>query len=374
MALVTLPLPGESLMSWVNATAADYGISRARATQITGLINKGETFLALHLPNDAPVFMASWEVMQRVHAATGLEPPAVTDMTFHRFRGTALPSVSPGQFDATTRRLLHARWISPTQLRLCPACADENGGRWPLVWQLPWAIACMRHYCYLVDACPDCGTRFALPVTNPVAGTCQHIVNRSPLRRCGTSLRGMSAHPVRDLAVLRLQDRLLGHLESAEYDNSEARADFADLWAMASLTLHAATADSLMHADAPVRTAMAHFRLDHPVGGRRLSTVAIRPPSVLVTAAALRLAAEITFADDPLERADAIAGVVREPDSPGMAAVQKSWIAGPMHLARRLSTSRVQPVMALIHKPWQPPEHAHHTSGSALRGTEGSRP
>src|SRR5262249_56815433 len=41
----------------------------------------------------------------------------------------------------------------------CPACLREDGGRWQLVWRLPWAFACPRHHRLLADTCPACRRR-----------------------------------------------------------------------------------------------------------------------------------------------------------------------------------------------------------------------
>jgi hypothetical protein len=341
MALVVVPLPGESLMSWLAAVAADHGISRTRAAQITGFLTEDETHVNLYLQDRGALFGPNENLLVRVRAATDLEAAQAADMTFHRFRGTALPPTGEGFVEFTGRGLVRGAWIDPLRLALCPACLGEGGGRWPLAWSLPWVVACMRHRCYLLDACPGCGRRFTVTSTDPATGTC---------RRCGAVLHDLPAHPLRDEAMADLQRLLLERLDATSSQREAARGDFGDLWAMASLALYTATPEHLQGCDAIVRDAFARFHDAHPLAnGRSLPATVRRSPGPLVTAAILRIAAQIVFSEDPLARADAVANLVRDRHSNAIVSLRKAWISGPLHLCDRYTTARLTPVMDLLH-------------------------
>ncbi|MFF6794500.1 TniQ family protein [Streptomyces filamentosus] len=361
LALASPPLPGEALLSWLNAMASEYGgLTRGRAAQITGVLAEGEPVNALRTGR-APYYPHP-AMVHRMRAAAALSERQVADMTWHRFRGTALHPIGPEWAAETTRASVLGRWADPDVLRLCPACVDECGGRWLLAWQLPWVFACPAHRCYLIDACPDCGRRFTAHGTDPVRGRCR---NRPPAdgtrrRQCDAPLHGLPRVPVVDTELFELQRRLWDALHSPAAQRGEAFGIFQDLWAMACLALYTATPTHLGGADLVVREAFAAFchihdhRADRDLtaasrrSGRRLKAVDRRSPPVLVMAAVIRTAARIAFAVNPLTAADTLADLSRNPHSPAIYVLRQAWNSGPLALATRDTTERIKSVMDIL--------------------------
>ncbi|MFD4393769.1 TniQ family protein [Kitasatospora sp. NPDC058478] len=376
VALSVDPLPGESLVSWLHAVAADYGIDPHRAAQLTGLVWANGRASGVVVSDNAPVYGPHRSWLPRAVAATGLPPEQLTAMTWHRFRGTALPPVDGEHATvATTRKFVKAYWIEPYEMKLCPQCCREADGRWQLAWGLPWVYACPVHSCYLVERCPSCRHALTVSGTDPVAGRCrrERSMPQGKPTVCGFSWRDLEALPVHDEEILALQKLLLGHLDTDnDKDRRPARADFRDLWAAASLALYTAGPDHLEGADAAVVEAFTRFcdTYDSPWGRRMVSGARLRPGS-LVTAAVLRLAARITFADDPLEAAESITRLRSQSDSPAIKSFRKQLRFGALSRAPGSATDRLAAVMRLaLHGG---PDVVPHTAGLPVEAASRAR-
>ncbi|WJV51702.1 TniQ family protein [Streptomyces flavofungini] len=347
LALVVEPLPGEALMSWLNIMAAEHGgLTRLRTAQITGLLT-GDERLHPQGKDSAPYYPHTAKIA-RMQAATALTEHQVTDMFWHRYRGTALHPFGPHWVEETTRFTLTEWWVDPTALRLCPRCVDESGGRWLLAWQLPWVFACLTHRCYLVGACPVCGRAFNAYYANPVHGAPHRRPPVNGVRQgpCDVLLWELPAVPVEDDELFALQQQLWDALHAPAEMRPEPFGLFQDLWAMASLALFAAHLDSLDGADSVVREAFADYCRTHEgAAGRRFTTGELRALPVLVHAAMVRTAARIVFAEDPLPAADAVAGLSRDPHSTAIVALRRAWTRRPLRGAIRHTTARVRTVM-----------------------------
>ncbi|MDJ0340438.1 TniQ family protein [Streptomyces sp. H10-C2] len=347
LALVVEPLPGEALLSWLNIMSAEHGgLPRLRTAQITGVLAGDEsrhalgTGSALYYPHAAKV--------ARMRAAAALTELQVTNMLWHRFRGTALYPFGPQWVKETSRTSLLKWWIDPNALRLCPRCVDESGGRWLLAWQLPWVFVCLTHRCYLVGACPVCGRAFTAHGTNPLHGAPHYppLVNGMRQRQCGARLRELPAVPAQDDELLALQQRLWDALHAPAEGHAESFGLFQDLWAMACLALFTAHPEDLSGADTVVREAFAAFCRTHDgAAGRRFTASELRTPPVLVQTAVIRTAARIVFAEDPLAVADTVAGLSRDPHSAAIIALRKAWNVRPLFLVTRHTTARIKAVM-----------------------------
>jgi hypothetical protein len=110
--------------------------------------------------------------------------------------------------------------------RYCPRCLAESGGRWQLLWRLPWVFACITHQVLLNDLCPVCGkpprSRISDAGLNP-AGSC-HL--RTGTREfCHADLSAVASLPLPgpEGILLSAQRWVCGHLDSAD-QNTAARA------------------------------------------------------------------------------------------------------------------------------------------------------
>lgn len=146
----TLPIrleltDGEGLDSWLEALA-----HRTR----TGF---GDLLVALGLPTANQQGAGRWitqltpEQLRSISDATETAPERVGATTLDWYSGRAL-HIDPRK--ATTTRQF--AWSQVRGSRFCPACLDENGGRWQLAWRLELSFACRIHRCLLVDTCPGC--------------------------------------------------------------------------------------------------------------------------------------------------------------------------------------------------------------------------
>jgi DNA-binding transcriptional LysR family regulator len=187
------PVGGESLDSWLHAYARRLDVT------VTTMLNA----LGLREPwgpiPDFTVGLSDPEAHRAGHAA-GLPTGLLHAMTLTGHAPQVLRLRADGRrLDPHT-----SSWLRPRGSRFCPDCLRENGGRWPLAWQLSWTFACTRHHALLHDVCPACG----MPARNghPAAGppppaTCCAALLRTPRPRahgvvppaCGAHLTGLPA-------------------------------------------------------------------------------------------------------------------------------------------------------------------------------------
>lgn len=201
------PMPGEALDSWLEALAAQMDTSWGELLESVGLSSPARqsrwAYTSGWLTALSPHQLAS------VAAATRVDPPELIEMTTqHLARSLGQPAELTG---TASDPLL---WLRHRRSRYCPKCLAENGGRWPLLWRLRWATACVRHSCLLVDACPACG-RYQRTSPPPLAmipspGRCAHRTSgaTSPGSRCGALLSDAEAPPFEEREVLLWQRSL----------------------------------------------------------------------------------------------------------------------------------------------------------------------
>lgn len=143
-----VPLPGESLDSWIVAYAArlqlsigelahalllDYRWLR-RPLREVALGGRDAQFASLDAASEASAIHldALWRPLARY-----------ADGVHGRF----------GRADLA-RAARPMSWS-----RFCSACLGENAGRWAAMWRLPWCVTCARHDCFLGSICQRCGGR-----------------------------------------------------------------------------------------------------------------------------------------------------------------------------------------------------------------------
>ena len=176
-------MPGEALDSWLGALAQRLGTSW------------GDLLAAILPPtNRASAQYANLTAYlhptesSAIAAATGVWPPTIEGLTLARYDGH-LVSIDP-----STRRLHSLPW-PPVRSRFCPLCLLGSGGRWQLVWRLPWVFVCQEHWRTLADTCPTCGQFQRMgPRWPPINGVpelvrCSATVENDGQRRvCGGNL------------------------------------------------------------------------------------------------------------------------------------------------------------------------------------------
>jgi hypothetical protein len=161
------PVPGETIDSWLEATAS-------RMQMPLGALAR-----RLELPTDArPAWRNTLSENQcaTVAAATGVAPDTLSAMTLSSYDGTALRlHPESNRLNATFP------FGALTWSRYCPECLNESQGRWQITWRLGWSFACLAHSRLLADCCPSCGMNQRR----------HHSYARTPtpmLCRCGDSL------------------------------------------------------------------------------------------------------------------------------------------------------------------------------------------
>lgn len=183
--LTVMPLPGESLVSLLTATAHRYGmplIGLAEAMRLTAMTT---ATVALFFIQPYQQVAAIDEVLDRVATLLGRSDDEIRSMV-------------------PVRR---ARW--PLQGRAlhvyCPGCLSADDGRRLLSWTDPWTFTCKKHNTILEARCRACGS---LPFPAPAHPT-HRDCNRCST--CGASLAGPgtivpAASIVHQLTVPNLDD------------------------------------------------------------------------------------------------------------------------------------------------------------------------
>jgi hypothetical protein len=152
MAVIVEPAVDESLVSWVDRSAAAFGLTAGETLRGFGLLAGSGQRIPLY-----GVTMPG-ALRDRVGAVTGLGGARIDAMLLTRFDGSALDlsglsrGASPGSVAVQEGALF---WGT----RCCPFCVGESGGAWSLWWKLRLAVACCRHGAMLVDRCPVCAAR-----------------------------------------------------------------------------------------------------------------------------------------------------------------------------------------------------------------------
>ena len=295
------PVEDESLASWIDQVALEHGLVRGQAAGLLGLPRPASSEI---------IGVSQWmaegcaEVADQVAAVTGLDPACIRDMTFERYRGTAWrlgAAARPISWltSSWTRSIEHPDWILRTGSHTCPQCLADNGGRWLLRWRLPWVFLCPRHRCYLVDRC-TCGTPLQWSQSlwaDPCRG------GRGCGSSCGVWAAQLPAVPVGDTRALATQQLIQALLDGAA-DPQRAVEIFVELHHMTRFVLYLAESAALeqVGADGAVveRFARSCAERDEAaaVAGQAFWGLRDYVPPPLLAAGAVRLAADVVFADD----------------------------------------------------------------------------
>ncbi|MET8183360.1 TniQ family protein [Streptomyces sp. NPDC005336] len=168
LAIRALPLPGESIDSWLEALARRSWTSLSALLEALGVPVYERTHRLLVAPSS--------KMLRQLEAQTGL-PQGHLDQT-------VIPPGLVGRYAP--------RW------RFCPQCLRESDGRWLTRWWLPWSLACAKHKALLQSVCPSCLKEprefLPRPVHVNAPGRCLHPTGLRSV--CGADL---SAVPALDL-------------------------------------------------------------------------------------------------------------------------------------------------------------------------------
>lgn len=138
------PVPGEALESWLGVVAQRLNASWG---DLLTAVAPPQNRASLHRPS-LTAYLHTTE-SSAIAAATGVWQGAIEALTMNRYDGHLI-TIDP------STRLVRSPWVS-RRSRFCPRCLHRSGGRWQLVWRLPWVFACEEHACFLADTCPTCG-------------------------------------------------------------------------------------------------------------------------------------------------------------------------------------------------------------------------
>lgn len=269
------PLPGESIDSWLEATAHRCHTAwedLLSAVALNSPDNRCNTWVMQLIDAEAAA----------IGAATGAAPEVVHAMTLSHYANRAVG------IDLATGRFLRAfPWGRGRGSRYCPHCLAEDGGRWQLTWRLGWAFACTRHRCLLADVCPACHgaqrhrTHVAQAIPRP--GHCANPAlgqTGATPARCGAALTDtVAAHYDDDHPLVAAQrtvydviERGVGDFGAYQTAHQPGRAVLADIRALAGRILAYATAnelDRLIPADLLTAYRSAQTQIDPRFGQPR---------------------------------------------------------------------------------------------------------
>jgi hypothetical protein len=182
---------GESLQSWIEASAARYKMTVRELLPALGL-PAPRTAYGLVLDLDPQVLRnAEWQA--------GLPAGRLDEAMLDRFASLGLACYPTQEIGRPWESL----WARAAGASFCPRCLTENGGRWALSWYLKWTFACTRHNVLMAMRCDACGriprTRRENRLDHIIDARrcCQYsleaLTTGSPHRslpRCGASLAG----------------------------------------------------------------------------------------------------------------------------------------------------------------------------------------
>lgn len=162
---VTAPQPGETLSSWLSATATRHGVDIGSLYTQIGLTPARD----LHRRLDEG--QVGDDVIAAISAATGRPTADIAAMTLQPYAMMTAETFGPAH-RLTTLSPRHR--VAGSQF--CPHCLAASGGVWKTHWLLTWSFACIEHRCLLADHCPRCGRRHGthglLGAVHP--GQCPH--------------------------------------------------------------------------------------------------------------------------------------------------------------------------------------------------------
>lgn len=325
MALVPLPMPGESFASWLDAVARDNGCGQD-AILIRGWKVRTNPVSSINRLN----MSLTGKEIRHISAATGMAHDDLAALCMSRYTDKPIPALvtADDSWSEWATRTIQRYFVPFGHSRWCPMCIRENGGRWFLRWRLSWSFACVDHNVFLSASCPSClqaqdrgrgpvdRRLFCATLTRPE----QSLRRYSNVYRCGQSLTDISATPVTDPRLLAIQRWInFGFGEGPRPAGKSARRlFFFPLLVKAILQLR--MPEMFRDADPAVRAAHERDDAELPFDGP-LADDATHP---MLMAGALHLADQLISGDDRKTKAVAGRGSLPAPRTtpPGSAAAR----------------------------------------------------
>lgn len=257
--------PDESLISWVDRTAAFYEQPRVRTLVTLGLADD-------HRYRPAPVGVTLHADLRRnLRQSGGLTDRAIDGMLLDRYAGTLYPVRAYDDTRGLARSMRKA-WLWPTFSRACPRCVDDTDGVWLTSWKTGWNFLCPHHDRFLIAVCSACGSdlqarardrrqqRVCCAPKPPVGPDGTHPTGgpvpspRNP-EICGMPVADMPADPVADPRLIALQQRITDRLQAGP--SEETLRWFSSMSWCYRLAMFLAPVSMLQNASPPVREAFA---------------------------------------------------------------------------------------------------------------------
>lgn len=272
--LRVLPSEGEALDSWLLRLAHRNGMSARWLLGVLGLHDRIRVWhnhtLVRALPND---------LLRRLEVQTGLEP--------HRLDQAVLDGYEP------------LGWKPTVGSRYCAACLTENGGTWPIRWQLPYTFACLHHQRLLAGVCPACHQTPHSSLSDQSGLLPSHRCTIRPHKRGNVCGADLLTHPTHQLSVddprLTAQQWINQRLDVMD---RSAGIDLRDLDALGTWLRQRIRPDDIRHLGQSTTDAVASYRdPSYHYGLRRQ-----QPTAPIVTAAIAAHAVDLITANDDKTR------------------------------------------------------------------------
>ncbi|MFF0293800.1 TniQ family protein [Kitasatospora sp. NPDC004614] len=289
------PFSSESLASWILTLSNNLDIPIWRIPAIIGF---GSHPFNLFQTGRWPRKVSPRQVVA-IRNSTGLHVSRIIDMTFnHLYSGIPSLELADG-----SRSMWRYNFIMSQHVRICPEYLRERPSRWPLVWHLPWVIACQMHIRYLVDSC-KCGA----PVKTPASTRGDWICHSLDPMGCGRPLHSLPSSRVRHRELISAQAKLIEITRRKRERTSLNSATADDLYNILLMTLARGSLASIPHISESAKTAYERFSIANERDGWQslISTVARLPADRRLLEAAILMSEPILTADQPLEAARSI--------------------------------------------------------------------
>lgn len=189
-----LPLPGESLTSYVRRSAVAMGYDRLR--QLVALLEVVD--LPPHLDH-----LSDGTGIRALANLLGQDSEVLTSMTVHRFAGQLMlrEPTAPVPSHCDSKTIL--RFFANAHARVCPECLPDTPAYVRLIWTFRPLIGCPQHGILWLDRCPGCQRRLS-PHRLDIARC-----------RCGFHFVNAPTTPV-DAVIAEMSQRLVSGLMSGQ--------------------------------------------------------------------------------------------------------------------------------------------------------------
>lgn len=220
------PVRGEAFASYIDRLADLHKVTRAVMLEWVGFFWQGKYY---YIRGFGVVLENT--MLERFSTATQLPENIVKEMQLASYKGLALDLSKIDLNSSDTLRVLPVyEWVYFSGSHACPHCLREKNGAWQLAWKFPWTFACVKHKCYLISHCPECGLRLALGERSlaapsrswlkhiPRAGYCNNshrVTTQGSISLCNCDLTNVPTRHASN-STLKVQNILNGYLSGKD--------------------------------------------------------------------------------------------------------------------------------------------------------------